>query len=227
MLVIDCYYSHIFILFISFIYSMNKSHANHKSLCECAVINQTAIAPIFLLCLWKLKSEIQAMIPAIHVLQVLNQIHAILFSTVLTRVLFQIDRQINRFIIYVYVCPSRSVMSDSLRSHGLQPCRSPLSMGFSRQEYWSGLPFPSPGDLPDPAIQPRSPALQVVCLVKAMVFSVVMYGCESCTIKKAEHQRIDAFELWCWRRLLRVHWTARRSNQSILKEICGGLPVRG
>ena len=159
MLVIDCYYSHIFILFISFIYSMNKSHANHKSLCECAVINQTAIAPIFLLCLWKLKSEIQAMIPAIHVLQVLNQIHAILFSTVLTRVLFQIDRQINRFIIYVYVCPSRSVMSDSLRSHGLQPCRSPLSMGFSRQEYWSGLPFPSPGDLPDPAIQPRSPEL--------------------------------------------------------------------
>ena len=58
-----------------------------------------------------------------------------------------------------------------------------------------------------------------VCLVKAMVFPVVMYGCESWTIKKAEHQRIDAFELWCWRRLLRVPWTARRSNQSILKEI--------
>ena len=57
-----------------------------------------------------------------------------------------------------------------------------------------------------------------VCLVKAMVFPVVMYGCESWTIKKAEHQRIDAFELWCWRRLLRVLWTARRSNQSILKE---------
>ena len=56
-------------------------------------------------------------------------------------------------------------------------------------------------------------------LVKAMVFSVVMYGCESWTIKKAKHQRIDAFELWCWRRLLRVPWTARRSNQSILKEI--------
>ena len=58
-----------------------------------------------------------------------------------------------------------------------------------------------------------------VCLVKAMVFPVVMYGCESWTIKKAEHRRIDAFELWCWRRLLRVPWTARRSNQSILKEI--------
>ena len=58
-----------------------------------------------------------------------------------------------------------------------------------------------------------------VCLVKAMVFPIVMYGCESCTIKKAEHQRIDAFELWCWRRLLRVPWTAKRSNQSILKEI--------
>jgi len=58
-----------------------------------------------------------------------------------------------------------------------------------------------------------------VRLVKAMVFPVVMYGCESWTVKKAEHRRIDAFELWCWRRLLRVPWTARRSNQSILKEI--------
>ena len=58
-----------------------------------------------------------------------------------------------------------------------------------------------------------------VHLVKAMVFPVVMYGCETWTIKKAEHQRIDAFELWCWRRLLRVPWTARRSNKSILKEI--------
>ena len=57
------------------------------------------------------------------------------------------------------------------------------------------------------------------CLVKTMVFPVVMYGCESRTIKKAEHQRIDAFELWCWRRLLRAPWTTRRSNQSILKEI--------
>ena len=61
-----------------------------------------------------------------------------------------------------------------------------------------------------------------VCLVNAMFFPVVMYGCESWTIKKAEHQTIDAFELWCWRRLLRVLWTARRSNQSILKEISPG-----
>ena len=61
-----------------------------------------------------------------------------------------------------------------------------------------------------------------VCLVKAMVFPVVMYGCESWTVKKAKHRRIDAFELWCWRRLLRVRWTARRSNQSILKEISLG-----
>ena len=61
--------------------------------------------------------------------------------------------------------------------------------------------------------------LTKVCLVKVMVFPVVMYGCESYTIKKAEHQRIDTFELWCWRRLLRVSWPARRSNQSILKEI--------
>ena len=61
-----------------------------------------------------------------------------------------------------------------------------------------------------------------VGLVKAMVFPVVMYGCKSWTVKKAEHQRIDGFELWCWRRLLRVPWTARRSNQSILKEISPG-----
>ena len=61
-----------------------------------------------------------------------------------------------------------------------------------------------------------------VCLVKAMVFPVVMYGCEIWTLKKAEHQRIDAFELWCWRRLLRVLWTARRSNQSIVKETSPG-----
>ena len=66
-----------------------------------------------------------------------------------------------------------------------------------------------------------------VPLVKAMVFSVVMNGCESWTIKKAEHQRIDAFELWCWRRLLRIPWTARRSNQSILKEISPGCSLEG
>ena len=66
-----------------------------------------------------------------------------------------------------------------------------------------------------------------VRLVKAMVFPVVMYGCESWTIKKVEHWRIDAFELWCWRRLLRVPWTARRSNQSILKEISPGCSSEG
>ena len=66
-----------------------------------------------------------------------------------------------------------------------------------------------------------------VCLVKAMVFPVVMYGCESWTVKKVELQRIDAFELWCWERLLRVLWTARKSNQSILKEISLGCSLEG
>ena len=66
-----------------------------------------------------------------------------------------------------------------------------------------------------------------VRLVKAMVFPVVMYGCESWTVKKAERQRIDALELWCWRRLLRVPWTARRSNQSIVKEISPGISLEG
>uniref|UniRef100_A0AC11EAD8 Uncharacterized protein n=1 Tax=Ovis aries TaxID=9940 RepID=A0AC11EAD8_SHEEP len=66
-----------------------------------------------------------------------------------------------------------------------------------------------------------------VHLVKAMVFPVVMYGCENWTVKKAERRRIDAFELWCWRRLLRVPWTARRSNQSILKEISPGCSLQG
>ena len=66
-----------------------------------------------------------------------------------------------------------------------------------------------------------------VCLVKAMAFPMVMYGCESWTLKKAEHGRIDAFELWCWRRLLRVHWTASRSNQYILKEISPEYSLEG
>ena len=69
--------------------------------------------------------------------------------------------------------------------------------------------------------------LTEVHLVKAMAFPVVMYGCVSCTVKKAEHRRIDAFELWCWRRPLRVPWTARRSNQSILKEISPGCSLGG
>ena len=133
-------------------------------------------------------------------------------------------------------------------------------MGFPRLEYWSGLPFPSPGDLPNAGIEPPSPAdgdcsheiksrlllgrkvmtnldsmlksrditlSTKVRLVKAMVFPVVMYGCESWTMKKAEHRIIDAFELWYWKRLLRVPWTARRSNQSILKEICPGCSLEG
>ena len=66
-----------------------------------------------------------------------------------------------------------------------------------------------------------------VCIVKAIVFPVVMYGCESWTVKKAERQRIDAFELWCWRKLLRVPWTTRRSNQSILKEISPEYSLEG
>ena len=69
--------------------------------------------------------------------------------------------------------------------------------------------------------------LTKACLVKAMVFPVVMYGCESWTVKKAEHRRIDTFELWCWRRPLRVPWTARRSDQSILKEISPGWSLEG
>ena len=93
-------------------------------------------------------------------------------------------------------------------------------MKFSRQEYWSGVPLPSLMTKLDNVLKSRDLTfLTKVRIVKAMVFPVVMYGCESWTIKKAEHQRIDAFELWCWRRLLRVPWTARQSNQSILKEI--------
>ena len=80
----------------------------------------------------------------------------------------------------------------------------------------------------DSTLKSRNITLPIkVCLVKAMVFAVVMYGCESWTIKKAEHQRIDAFELWCWRRLLRIPWTARRSNQSILKEISPEYSLEG
>ena len=82
--------------------------------------------------------------------------------------------------------------------------QAPSSMGFSRQEYWSGLPFPSPGDLPNPGIEPRSPAFQADALTSEPPGRPL--------IKKAEHQRIDAFELWCWRRLLRIPLTARRSN---------------
>ena len=81
---------------------------------------------------------------------------------------------------------------------------------------------------PDSIFKSRDITLPTnVCLVKAMVFPVVMYGCESWTVKKAGHQRIEAFELWCWRRLLRVPWPARRSNQSIPKEISPGCSLEG
>ena len=80
----------------------------------------------------------------------------------------------------------------------------------------------------DSILQSRDITLPTkVSLVKAMVFPVVMYGCESWTIKEAEHQRTDAFELWCWRRFLRVPWFARRANQSILKEISPGCSLEG
>ena len=112
-------------------------------------------------------------------------------------------------------------MSDSGDPVGCIACQALLSMGFSRQGYWSGLPFPSPGDIPNPGIELGSPALQADSL------PTDMYRCESWSIKKAEHQRIDAFKLWCWRRLLRVPWTARRSNQSIRKEINPGISLEG
>ena len=125
-------------------------------------------------------------------------------------------------------------------------------MGFSRQEYWSGLSFPSPvghvltalSTMTYPSwvplhgmahsfIELDKAMIHVISLptkvhlVKAMVFSIVMYGCECWTEKKAEQRRIDAFELWCWRRLLRVPWSARRSNQSILKETSPGCSLEG
>ena len=89
-------------------------------------------------------------------------------------------------------------------------------------------PWKESYDQPRQHIKSRDITLPTkVCLVKALVFPVVMYGCKSWTIKKAECQRIDAFELLCWRRLLRVPWTARRSNQSILKEISPGCLLEG
>ena len=106
--------------------------------------------------------------------------------------------------------------------------QAPLSMGFSRQEYWSGVPSPSLNNQPNNILKSRDIIfLARVHLVKAVVFPVVMYGCESWTMKKAEHWRIDASELWCWGRLLRVPWTARRSNQFILKEISPEYSLEG
>ena len=98
--------------------------------------------------------------------------------------------------------------------------------GFSHRHF--GLFFPILMTNLDSILKSRDITLPTkVRLVKAMVFPVVMYGCESWTVKKAECRRIDAFELWCWRRLLRVPWTARRSNQSILKEISLGCSLEG
>ena len=97
--------------------------------------------------------------------------------------------------------------------------KAPPFMRFSGQQYWSGVPLPSPMTNLDSILKSRDATLPTkIRIVKAMVFQVVMYGCESWTIKKLECQNIDVFELWCWRRLLRVLWTARRSNQSVLKE---------
>ena len=113
------------------------------------------------------------------------------------------------------VAQSCLTLSDPIAAH-----QAPPSMGFSRQEYWSQVPLPSPITNLDSVLKSRDITLPTkVSIVKAMVFPVVMCRCESWTIKKAERLRIDAFELWCWRRLLRVPWTARKSNQSILKEI--------
>ena len=163
------------------------------------------------------------------------------------------------FLVFVFSIEKKVLVTQSgptLCSSMTGICQAPLSMEFSRQEYWSGLIFHCLGDLPDPRIEPGSPKLQAdslpsepaaqfcigiqsilksrditlpakVHLVKAMVFPVVMYGCESWSVKKAERRKIDAFEVWCWRRLLRVPWTARRSNQSILKEISPGCSLEG
>ena len=104
--------------------------------------------------------------------------------------------------------------------------RGLLSMGSHRVGHdWSDIAAAAAADS---ILKSRDITLPTkVCLVKAMVFPVVMYGCEIWTIKKAEHIRIDAFELWCWRRLFRVPWTARRSNQAILKEISPGCSLEG
>ena len=131
-------------------------------------------------------------------------------------------------------------MSNSLQPHGLEcarlPCPSlsigvcsnscPLSLWYYSTILASITPFSCcPQSFPASGSFPVSQLFWY--LVKAMVFPVVMYRSESWTIKKAEHERIDAFELWCWRRLLRVPWTARRSNQSILKEISPEISLEG
>ena len=136
-----------------------------------------------------------------------------------------------------FIFLSSKITADGDYSHEIKRClflgrteayQAPPSMGFSRQEYWSGVPLPSPITNLESILKSRDITSSTkVCLVKAMVFPVVIYGCESWTVKKAEHQRIDAFELWCWRRLLRISWTTRRSSQSILKEISPGYSLEG
>ena len=131
-------------------------------------------------------------------------------------------------------------MSNSWQSRGLQPTRLLHPWSFPGKSIGVGCQFllhrifPTwgstelPGKLVGSILKSRDITLPTkVSLVKAMVFPAVMYGCESCTVKKAERRRLDAFELWCWRRLLRVPWTARRSNQSILKEISPGCSLEG
>jgi len=119
---------------------------------------------------------------------------------------------------------SCSVVSDSLRLHGLQharfPCPSAIQVTCSNSSIESVMPS-------NHCILCRPLLLTPSIFPSIRVFPVVMYGCESWTIKKAEHRRTDAFELWCWRRLLRVPWTARRSNQSILKEISPEYSLKG
>ena len=106
--------------------------------------------------------------------------------------------------------------------------QAPPSMGFSRQEYWSGVPLPSPITNLESILKSRDITLLTkVHIVKAMVFPVVMYGCESWNIRKGEFRRMDAFELRCLIRLLRVPWIARRSSQSILKEITSEYSLEG
>ena len=118
-------------------------------------------------------------------------------------------------------------MSNSSRPHGLQPTRLLHPWDFPGKSTGVGCHRLLLSNL-DSILKSRDIALPTkVRLVKAMVFPVVMYGCESWTVKKAESQRIDALELWCWRRLLRVPWTVRRSNQSILKEISPGCSLEG
>jgi len=123
---------------------------------------------------------------------------------------------------------SHSVVSDSYQPHGLQPTRLLRPWDFPGKSNGVGCHGLLHMTNLDSILKSRDITLATeVCLVKAMVFPVLMYGCESWTIKKAERRRIDAFELWRWRRLLTILWTARRSNQSILNEISPEYALEG